>query len=390
MEYIYLGFFITFFFLFFILTSGKVDYFSPLSLHVVSWFFVFFIGLFVGNQFYPLTDHIFYCFMIWFFTLTLSFLLMYFSQIKLEKIDYKYELKHQKTYIIFSIFACVVLIGEIFYVGMGGPYNFFLNLRLSLFLEEYEGVRYTFGPYFYLLMTPLFAISLMCHNASSLKKMTALWQIIFIISTVGKLTILTTLLIFLVVKYAGIKKKLSIFYLSIFLTLFVIASFFLSVIRTSEESESYSLIDMLGGYIFSPIIAFGELRNDSEIWGEYTFRFFYAFTYKLGFNDIKPNETILDYVYIPTPINVYTGFQPFFQDFGVFGIFFCALFYSIFYSLLYFKAVEQRGVYLVIYALLSISLALFIFSETLVTNLSLNLYLILFSIILWRSSVVKH
>ena len=81
MEYIYLGFFITFFFLFFILTSGKVDYFSPLSLHVVSWFFVFFIGLLVGNQFYPLTDHIFYCFMIWFCVLTFSFLLMYLEYI---------------------------------------------------------------------------------------------------------------------------------------------------------------------------------------------------------------------------------------------------------------------------------------------------------------------
>lgn len=390
MEYIYLGFFITFFFLFFILTSGKVDYFSPLSLHVVSWFFVFFIGLFVGSKFYPLTDRIFYCFMIWFCTLTLSFLLMYFSQIKIKKIDYKYELKYQKTYIILSIFACVILIGEIFYVGMGGPNHFFLNLRLSLFLEEYEGVRYIFAPYFYLLMTPLFAISLMCHNASTLKKITTLWQIIFIISTVGKLTILTTLLIFLVAKYVGVKKKLSVFYISICLILFVMISFFINIVRKAEVDDSFSLIDMLGGYIFSPIIAFGELSNNSEIWGEYTFRFFYAFTYKLGLNDIKPNETILDYVYIPTPINVYTGIQPFFQDFGVYGIFFGALFYSVFYSLLYFKAVEQRGVYLVIYALLSISLVLFIFAETLFTNLALNIYLIFFSIVLWRSSVVKR
>ena len=85
MEYIYLGFFITFFFLFFILTSGKVDYFSPLSLHVVSWFFVFFIGLLVGNQFYPLTDHIFYCFMIWFCVLTFSFLLGCVDTFSLKK-----------------------------------------------------------------------------------------------------------------------------------------------------------------------------------------------------------------------------------------------------------------------------------------------------------------
>lgn len=390
MEYIYLGFFITFFFLFFILTSGKVDYFSPLSLHVVSWFFVFFIGLFVGNQFYPLTDHIFYCFMIWFCTLTFSFLLMYFSQIKIKRIDYKYELKYQKTYIILSIFACVILIGEIFYVGMGGPYNFFLNLRLSLFLEEYEGVRYTFAPFFYLLMTPLFAISLMCHNASSLKKITTLWQIIFIIGSAGKLTILTTLMIFLVTKYAGIRKKISVISLSIIMTIFLIAAFFIHVIRQSDEDNSLSMLDMVGGYVFPPLIALGELQIESERWGEYTFRFFYAVAYKLGLSNDIPVKTVLEYVYIPTPTNVYTVMQPFYQDFGNIGIFFGALFYSVFFSILYFQMKTKRGIYLVLYSLFSLNLIFSFFAEILVTNLSLNLYLILFSIILWRSSVVKH
>lgn len=390
MEYIYLGFFITFFFLFFILTSGKVDYFSPLSLHVVSWFFVFFIGLFVGNQFYPLTDHIFYCFMIWFCTLTLSFLLMYFSQIKIKKIDYKYELKYQKTYIILSIFACVIFIGEIFYVGMGGPYNFFLNLRLSLFLEEYEGVRYIFAPYFYLLMTPLFAISLMCNNTNSLKKITTLWQIIFIISSAGKLAILTTLMIFLVTKYAGVRKKISVIWLSIIMIIFLMASFFVHVIRQSDEDDSLSMIDLVGGYVFPPLIALGELKIGSDVWGEYTFRFYHAVAYKLGLSDNTPVKTLLEYVYIPTPTNVYTVMQPFYQDFGNIGVFFGALFYSIFFSILYFQMKAKRGIYLVIYSLFSINLIFSFFAEILLTNLSLNLYLILFSIILWRSSVVKH
>ncbi|WP_180040407.1 O-antigen polymerase [Acinetobacter sp. YH12100] len=390
MEYIYLGFFITFFFLFFILTSGKVDYFSPLSLHVVSWFFIFFVGLFVGNQFYPLTNDIFYSFIIWFFTLTFSFLLMYFYQGKLKRKDYKYELKYQKIYIVLSIFACVILAGEVFYVGMGGPYHFFLNLRLSLTLEEYEGVKYTFGPYFYLLMTPLFAISLMCHNTSSLKKVTTLWQIIFIISSAGKLAILTMLMIFLVTKYAGTRKKISVILLSIIMTIFLTFSFFMHAIRQSDVNNSLSMIDMVGGYAFPQLIAIGELQVGDGVWGEYTFRFFYAVAYKLGLSNHMPVETILEYAYIPTPTNVYTVIQPFFQDFGNFGVFFGALFYSFFYSILYFQVVSKRGVYLVIYSLLSLSLVFSFFSETLIINLSLNLYLILFSIIVWRSSVVKH
>lgn len=390
MEYIYLGFFITFFFLFFILTSGKVDYFSPLSLHVVSWFFVFFTGLFVGNQFYPLTNDIFYSFIIWFCTLTISFLLMYLYQGKARVLNYNYELKYQKTYIILAIFACVILMGEIFYVGMGGPYNFFFNLRVSLFLEEYEGVRYIFAPYFYLIMTPLFAISLMCNNTNSLKKITTLWQIIFIISSAGKLAILTTLMIFLVTKYAGVRKKISVIWLSIIMIIFLMASFFVHVIRQSDEDDSLSIIDLVGGYVFPPLIALGELKNGSGVWGEYTFRFYHAVAYKLGLSENTPVKTVLEYVYIPTPTNVYTVMQPFFQDFGNIGVFFGALFYSIFFSILYFQMKAKRGIYLVIYSLFSLNLIFSFFAETLITNLSLNLYLILFSIILWRSSVVKH
>ena len=390
MEYIYLGFFITFFFLFFILTSGKVDYFSPLSLHVISWFLIFFVGLFVGNQFYPLTNDIFYSFIIWFCTLTISFLLMYLYQGKLKIINYKYELKYQKTYIILAIFACVILIGEILYVGMGGPYNFFFNLRVSLFLEEYEGVRYIFAPYFYLIMTPLFAISLMCNNTNSLKKITTLWQIIFIISSAGKLAILTTLMIFLVAKYAGVRKKISVIWLSIIMIIFLMASFFLHVIRQSDEDDSLSMIDLVGGYIFPQLIALGELKIGSGVWGEYTFRFYHAVAYKLGLSDNTPVKTVLEYVYIPTPTNVYTVMQPFYQDFGNIGVFFGALFYSIFFSILYFQMKAKRGIYLVIYSLFSINLIFSFFAEILLTNLSLNLYLILFSIILWRSSVDKH
>ena len=389
MEYIYLGFFITFFFLFFILTSGKVDYFSPLSLHVVSWFFVFFIGLLVGNQFYPLTDHIFYCFMIWFCVLTFSFLLMYFSQLKMKKIDYKYELKYQKTYIILSIFACVILIGEIFYVGTGGPYDFFLNLRLSLFVEEYEGVRYVFAPYFYLLMTPLFAISLLSNNTKVLSKITFFWQILFIVATVGKLAILTTLIIYLVVKYSGFKRKIKIYKVFLFLFLFLFLSFLLHSIRVAKGESSIPLLEMIGIYVYSPLIAFGELSENNNFNGEYTFRFFYAVKYSLGLSEYEATKTILEYVYIPSPVNVYTVMQPFYQDFGTIGIFYGSLFYSLFYAILYFKAVREQGLYLILYSLLSASLILSFFAETLLTNMALNIYLIFFSIVLWRSSVVK-
>lgn len=389
MEYIYLGFFITFFFLLFILTSGKIDYFSPLSLHVVSWFFVFLLGALVGKEFYSLTGHIFLVFLIWYLILGSCFLIMYFSIGKIRKIKYSYQLRYKSLYYWFSILACVLLVVEIFYVGLKGPYHFFLNLRLSLFLEEYEGPRYLIATYLYLIMTPIFAISLLCENTKSLRNIAILWQVLFVVATVGKLSLLSMFMIFLVVKYLGYKEKVNIVKIGFGVLLFFCFSFLINFVRMSD-GDSLDLIKMLGIYIYSPIIALGELPVGNGMWGEYTFRLYYAIIYKLGLSDYPPVVTVLDYVYVPIPTNVYTIMQPFYQDFGYYGVFYAAIFYGFLYSTLYFQAIKKGGIYIILYSIFSVILVFSFMGETLFTNLALNIYLIFFSIVLWRSSVVKR
>lgn len=393
MEYTYLGFIITLFGVLIIFTTGKIDYLSPYSFHVLSWFILFMGGIFTGEFFYPLTGKVFLMFFIWYIIIGSITFLMYIIQNKdgSKKITIsEYSLKFKNLFFIFSLISCLISVIEIYYVGSSGPYDFFINLRLSLFLEDYSGPRYVFTPILYIIMTPLFAISLISNNTKALSKILIVWQLVFVVSTVGKLAVLTPVIIFFVIKYIGFKKKIKLKSISLLIGFFAITSFVLTILRTSESSDKQNLFKFLGIYIYSPLIAFGELSKNSENFGEHVFRFFYALSYRTGLSSIKPVETISDYVYVPLPTNVYTIMQPFYEDFDVFGIFYGAMFYGLFYSIMYFKAIQKQGIYIVFYAYISLNLLLGFFGETLLTNFALSLYLFIITGIFWRFCVVKN
>lgn len=393
MEYIYLGFVITLFGLLMIFATGKIDYLSPFSLHVFSWFILFLGGIFAGEIFYPLSGRVFSIFLIWYLIIASITLVIYFLQFKdinRNKRVRVYSIKFKKPLIFFSIIACLISIIETYYVGSSGPNAFFLNLRLSLFLEDYSGPKYVLTPILYPIMTSLFAISLTVKNSKYLFRVLILWQIIFVISTVGKLAVLTPVVIFFVIKYIGFKKKIKLRSIGLLIGFFAITSFVLTILRTSENSDKQNLFEILGIYTYSPIIAFGEISQNSENFGEHIFRFFYALSYRVGLSSIEPVNTVQDYVYIPLPTNVYTIMQPFYQDFDVFGIFYGAIFYGLFYSLMYFKAIQRQGIYIVFYSYISLNLLFGFFGETLLTNLSLSLYLFIVTGFIWRFCVVKN
>lgn len=392
MEYTYLGFIITFFGIMIIMTTGKIDYLSPFSLHVLSWFILFLGGVFVGESFYLLKIETFLIFLTWYIIIGSITFLMYFIQNKnVNRVlsDSNYDIKFVSAFSLFSVAACLVTIIDIYYVGSSGPYNFFINLRLSLFLEEYSGPKYKFMSVLYPIMTALFAISLLINKNKFLTRILITWQAIFVIATVGKLAVLTPVIIFLVIKYIGFKKKIKLKSIGLLVAFFALTSLALTSLRTSEDSEEQNIFELLGVYTYSPIIAFGELAQDSKNFGENTFRFFYALTYRTGLNGIEPIDTVRDYVYIPLPTNVYTIMEPFYRDFDIFGVIYGAIFYGSFYSVIYFKAIQKQGIYIIFYSFISLNLVLGFFGETLLTNLALSLYLFIVTGLIWRFCVVK-
>ena len=89
MEYTYLGFIITLFSVLIILVTGKIDYLSPFSLHVLSWFILFSGGVIAGEAFYPLENDTFIKFLIWYIIISSMTILIYFVQNKYKNRNIK-------------------------------------------------------------------------------------------------------------------------------------------------------------------------------------------------------------------------------------------------------------------------------------------------------------
>ena len=117
--------------------------------------------------------------------------------------------------------------------------------------------------------------------------------------------------------------------------------------------------------------------------GANVFRIIYAIGKSLGFGT-EPVSNILDYVSVPEKTNVYTFLYPFYRDFGYLGILIFGFLYGLLFQFIYKNARSSKGFYLIFYSYL-VSVLLFQFlGETLVTNLSMSLQYLFFSILIFK------
>ncbi|EPD7357572.1 O18ab/O18ac family O-antigen polymerase [Escherichia coli] len=365
---------------------------SPLPLHFLPWLLTLIVGISNYDQFYEFNEKSFYSLLIWFTVIFIFYFIGELVNYKRENINVYYGLSHIeyecKKYWIIVIPISLYTIFEIYMVGMGGADGFFLNLRLANTLEGYMGKKFILMPAVYPLMMAMFAIVCLTKTSKLNKYSIYFWMLLYCIGTMGKFSILTPILTYLIIydfKHR-LKVKKTIKFTSL---LIIILALTLHFTRMAENDHS-TFLSILGLYIYSPIIALGQLNEvNSSHFGEYTFRFIYAITNKIGLIKELPVNTILDYSYVPVPTNVYTALQPFYQDFGYTGIIFGAVLYGLIYVSLYTAGVRGNNTQaLLIYALFSVSSATAFFAETLVTNLAGNVKLVLCTILLWRFTVI--
>ncbi|ELG88693.1 hypothetical protein A311_02657 [Escherichia coli KTE146] len=378
---------ITSFGLFIALYLVKCNFTSPLSLHCFAWFFVSSTGLFAYDEFIDFPEISFYAVMIW-------YLIVYFILITGELISLNIKSVNyfkNKEYICGRYWIIVIplsayTIYEIYRVGNTGPASFFLNLRLANIIDDYEGEKFTLMTAIYPVLIAMFSI--VCISCSSKKNKYALWlwSILFCIGTMGKFAVITPILIFYIIRELtrGLNKKRMVFIVPGVIS----AILFMHFIRMSS-GDSTTISSVLGVYIYSPLLALSKLPelNINGESGEYTFRFLIAILYKIGLSSNEPVKTILDYVNVPVPTNVFTVMQPFYQDYSLFGVAFGAIFYGIIYSSIYLLAKKGNPVALLIYAVLAISLFTSFFAETLITNLAGNVKVVICIYLLWRFTV---
>lgn len=383
MIYLIIIFAICFSLFFLALKYMKSAITSPLILTLSSWMIMSAVGYLSYDQFNEFKEETFYCLLIWILITGFTYFVFEISQ---KKKSILYEVKDSSRmcarYSIFVIPVCVITAYEIYKVGTGGPVNFLLNLRLANIEENYEYPTFTFMPVFYPIIMSMFA-SICIYKSRMIEKVTiSAWLLLFALGTMGKFAVITPILVFLTIyemKHGINKKKLAIF-APVLLALILVMHFY----RLSEN-DSASVAYVLGTYIYSPIIAFGTLIDSNVNWaGDYTFRFIHAIAFKAGISANEPVKTILDYVYIPTPTNVYTVLQPFYSDMGYYGIALGAMVYGVLISCIYCSAKSGNLLMLAFYSVLSVSLLTEFLSETILTNLSGNLKMLICMFIIFR------
>jgi len=330
----------------------KLSLFSPSVITCVIWFIVFAAGIVFREDFFPITEEAFVAWLIWF--LIFGFISFLFTPRIIQPTEEKYIRVFPIDYAYILIGLIVWLCYRIWVIGTNGPEHFFLNLRLSSNgLEGFEplGVIGRFCP----LVFALFVFEHIYSNKHNfnLRILCWIWMLAYAIATMGKFSLLTPFLAWSVIK--GIQGKISSTRVIIFSCIIFILMLVIHFIRAGEQDET-GLLDVLATYIYSPIVALGYLQPISlDQPAPFVMRFIYALGNFFGLN-AAPVNVILDYVYVPSPTNVYTVMHPFFHDFSLIGVFLEALFYLFLFGFLFRISLLKQGYYLGLYAMFSVCL----------------------------------
>lgn len=151
------------------------------------------------------------------------------------------------------------------------------------------------------------------------------------------------------------------------------------IIQMARVGEDFSVLEFLNIYISSSMVSFDYFVEPASTlnFGENTFRFFYAVAAAFG-SDIKPIQTVLEFVNVPDYTNTYTFLYPFYKDFGLMGVSAFSIVYGLFYGFLYKKNKSGGSMEQILYAIFITILLLEFMGEMIFTNLSLTFqYIIL-------------
>ena len=362
---------------------------SPLFIMPFIWGMLLFFFELLPHSLYPLNTQFLLALFIWVFSFFITALLCMGAKFT-KRIDL-YNKKIFSIYyyivVIFAPLALLLLIREALKVG---PELFFLKLRLiNTGLDEDN--TFSLGPlsYVFNFANVVLLLFTLYYNKISKFRYYVVFILVFLL---GLITLARTSLvvisigIFVILYFKKVlKKKHYIYFLFLFITIIAVVS----QMRTVHETEKNNFVDTLSIYLFAGMPAFDTLKYiPSETAGQYTFRFLYAVANALGAK-IEVEKTILPYVYVPTPTNVYTVMFPFFKDFGNVGVGVFGFFYGAIYGLLYKLSRLNNHLGIILYAFIFPYLLLQFMSELLVLNLSSNLQAIIFILIPYISKIKK-
>ena len=353
------------------------DAFSPWMLTTGVWAVILVMFLFSGHLLYPLVTRFYTCVALWVPILCATSIVTYYafpnrndSGIKEESMPVN-RLFFNFFFLISVVFTPLYVYGIYRVVSMFDAADMLYNLRI-LANSDYklpgEGVL----KYVNAVNQALFIIAMWRYPKISKAQFVCiiLANILCAVAIMEKGALFFMLVVALFVLYEKGRVRLRSIVLSVLGVFFLFYGF--NFLRNGSDVENVrSLTDFLSVYILSPSVAFEQVQEKlTDQFGSRTLAFFYAVLSKLGLGHYGVEQKVQEFVQVPILTNVYTVFQPFFQDFGYRGVAFFASVYGVFTGWLYRQCRNGGAVSRCLYAYVAMTLVLQFYQENLILSLS--------------------
>lgn len=360
------------------------DYFSPWFLTTAIWFGILLMFQFQNDILYPLSNQFYICLSIWVPCFCLSSLLTVYSLPKVAHPEKECIAERPYSETVFNaLFVLSMIITPLYLykilkvVMMFDTTDMLYNLRIWAVHGENDLGILNYAHY---INRALFVVAICLFPKVSKWKLAAIiianLMFQFAIMEKSGLLFMFAATLFILYEKRIIKAKTILATILIIIVLFFLINFF-KEIKSDETAESMTFVDFFAIYLLSPSVAFGKVQQDlSPLLGSNTFQIIHHILYKWGINsvDIDPMSRIQEFVWVPLPTNVYTIFQPFYQDFGYMGIAFFGIVYGVISGLTYNSFLNGSFFGRCIYAYIVKVLLTQFFSEDLFQDLITFIY----------------
>lgn len=365
------------------------DFFSPWMLTSMVWFSIMFLFLFESELLYPLDNKFYISLSLWVPFFLVSSMATYYALPNKSPIDGNYvkDVKINNVFFDILFFLSIVITPMYVYqilkvVMMFDTQDLLYNIRvLAVHGDESYGIL----NYSYIINQVLLIVGLWKFNQIPRWK----FVIIIISNLMGQFALMekSGLFLMIIATLFVLYEKRIIKIRSIVLTVSsLVLIFFLfnmaKEIQSDDNAESMTFVDFFAIYVLSPSVAYGRITQDISFqFGSHTFQYFYLILNKFGCH-FEVNQRIQDFVWVPLPTNVYTIFQPFYEDFGQLGVAYFATIYGTFSGFVYRIFTNGSFSGRCIYANIVKILMLQFYSEDLLQNFVLFMQFVIFIIII--------